>query len=75
MCCFFKRKQPVVVIESQFKMNDFVRFRDHKGELCFGYIYAIRLDDQNKVIYDIQVGGECPAIKSDIPEEVISLKK
>ena len=70
--CFFKKKKnkPQRVINSKFKVGDAVRFR-HKDELTFGWIYEIRMNAQGHVIYDVQVGGQCPAILTDIPEEII----
>lgn len=69
--CFFKKKKKVE-IPSRYHEGDLVYFR-FRGERAFGYIYAIKQDAQGKVIYDVQIGGQCPAILKDIPEESVSL--
>lgn len=74
MCFFKKKKANKPVINSQFKVGDPVRFR-HKDELTFGWIYEIKLGPNGKVIYDIQVGGQCPAVLKDIPEEILKLRE
>lgn len=67
--CFFKRK-PKVEIESKFALGESVRFR-YKGEINPGYIYRIYLNQNGEVVYDVQIGGECPAVIVNIKEEEI----
>ena len=69
----FKKKKQEKVIDSKFKKGEFVRFPFH-GELTYGYIWEIKEVD-GKVIYDIQVGAQCPWIAPDIPEEIVKLHK
>lgn len=73
--CFFKKKkqQPKAVINSKFKMGDFVSFH-YRGELMFGYIYEIYATDDGKVLYDVQIGGQCPAVLYKLEEETLRLK-
>jgi hypothetical protein len=70
-----KEKKPVERIVSKYTYGDHVRFR-HKGEISPGIIYGISKDSEGEVIYQIQIGGECPAIIPGIKEkEVIPFKK
>jgi hypothetical protein len=75
MCLFFKKKKLIKVPDnSKYSIGEFVHFR-HRGELTFGWVYRIYLDDNNSVLYDVQVGGQCPAIVKGIKEEIIFIKK
>lgn len=40
-----------------------------------GYIYKIYLSPTGEVVYDIQIGGECPAVINNIPEIGVVKKK
>lgn len=71
MC--FKRKKKEI-INSRFKMGELVNFR-YKDELTFGFIYKIKEDKDGSILYDIQIGGQCPAILYDIPEKGIWTRK
>lgn len=55
--------------EAKYKPRDFVRFR-HRAELHFGFVHEARVED-GKVIYTIQMGGECPTFVYDYKEEQI----
>ena len=75
MCLFFKKKPKKIIPENaKFSVGQLVHFR-HRGELYFGFIYEIHYNPLGKIIYDIQVGGQCPAIIKEIPEEIIFIKK
>ncbi len=65
--CLFKKKKPKIEINSKFKKGELVSFF-YRGDLKFGFVYGIKLNEESKVIYDIQIGGECPAIIKDIRE-------
>ena len=67
MC--FKRKK-IEVVEGKFSLGELVSFKN-KGEVTHGYIYAIKKNEVDEVVYDIQIGGECPAIIRDIKENEI----
>ena len=69
MCLFKKKKQ----IETKFKVGDTVRFR-YRDELYFGWIYVIH-PQQEPIIYDVQVGGQCPMVIKGIKEEELTLKE
>ncbi len=72
MGLFKKRlKTDIKPIKSKFKHGDMVRFR-YENELTFGCILFIREVD-NKILYDIQVGGQCPFIASLVEEKDITL--
>ena len=74
MCFFNKKKKNVVLIETKFHIGDTVRFRNPRNELCTGYIYEIHASQDGSVTYDVQIGGECPAIYYGYKEEQIALK-
>ena len=70
MCFFKKKKYPE---NAKYKMGDYVNFR-YRNELLFGYIYNARVED-DKVIYTIQLAGQCPSFIQDYKEEdIIGLK-
>ena len=78
MC--FKRKKNLIKkyfttksnIEANtaYKMGQFVHFR-YRDELYFGYVNWIYTGTNNEILYDIQVGGQCPAIIKGIREDTI----
>ena len=69
MCFFKKKKKPE--IHSRYHKGDMVFFR-FRGERAFGYVYDIKQNPDGKIRYDIQIGGQCPAILEDIAEESVS---
>lgn len=71
--CFLRRKKKPK-IEAKFHLGDSVRFR-YKDELYFGWIYEIHAENSACVIYDVQVGGQCPMIIKNIKEEELTLRK
>ena len=64
--CLFRRK-PKVVIETKFKMGEPVGFR-YRGELTHGWIYEIHAKEGIETLYDVQIGGQCPAILYNLKE-------
>lgn len=70
---FFKKKAKYPEI-AKYKLGDFVNFR-YRNELYFGYIYNAKEED-GKILYTIQIGGQCPGFIYDYEEEkIIGLKK
>jgi hypothetical protein len=70
---FFRRKKKLenhIEINSKFKLNDYVDFF-HKDDIYFGHISNIYLDDNDNVIYDIDIAGQCPATLVGIKEEKV----
>lgn len=65
-----KNKKSAYPENARYLLGDFVRFR-HRGELHFGFIYEARVDDDGKVIYTLQMGGECPTFIYNYKEENI----
>ena len=69
----------IMIFDKIFKIKNkqdlsFVNFR-HRGELSFGYIYEVFVDDEKKVTYTIQIGGQCPAfLYSWKEEDILGLK-
>lgn len=72
--CFFKRKKKVVITYNKYNVGQAVLFKYH-GEMSPGAIIHVKLDENNNVIYDVQIGGECPAIINNVKEEDIHLRK
>ena len=69
---FFKKKYPVA---AKYKEKDFVNFY-HRGDMRFGWIYDAKVDKTGTVSYTIQIGGQCPALLYDMPEnDIIGLKQ
>lgn len=76
--CFGRRKQikktlqkmnSLNRVEGKYKLGEFVHFR-YRDELYFGYVnWVYKKEDQ--LLYDIQVGGQCPAIIKGIKEEAL----
>lgn len=71
--CFFKKKAKIT-INSKFSLGEFVYFH-YRDELFHGFVYNIKQDVDGGVIYDIQIGGECPVVKKDIKEEKVFVRK
>lgn len=72
MCFKKKNKYPQT---AKYQKSDLVTFR-RRGELCFGWIYDAHFDNDGKVLYTIQIGGQCPALLYDFKEEdILGLKK
>ena len=67
--CFFKKKARIQV-NGKYQLGESVRFR-YRGEVCPGYSYRVYLNDNQQVVYDVQIGGECPTIIVNIKEEEI----
>lgn len=71
---FFKKK-PKYPENAKYKKKDFVNFR-YRNELYFGYIYDAKVNEDGKITYTIQLGGQCPSLIHDYKEEnIIGLKK
>ena len=72
--CLFRRKYKYKYPElAKYKLNDYINFR-HNNELYFGYVISAKINE-NKVIYTIQVEGQCPFLISNYKEEdIIGLK-
>lgn len=67
--CFFKKKKKEVIV-GLYKKGDNINF-PFKNEMTPGIIYDIKKDEAGEIIYDIQIGGECPAIIHGIKEKFI----
>ena len=69
----FRRKSKYPEI-AKYKEDDYVNFR-YRNELYFGYIHEAHLTDEGKVVYTIQIAGQCPAyIRNYKEEDIIGLK-
>ena len=47
----------------------------YRNDIMNGYIYKIYLSSSGEVMYDIQIGGECPAVINNIPEMEVVKKR
>ena len=74
MCFFRKKKTVAITINSKYHVDDFVKFR-HRGELDPGVIANVKLGPSGEVLYDIQIGGECPITVENVPEKDVILKR
>ena len=71
----FKRKKKKYPESAKYQLGDFVNFR-YLNELYFGYIYDAEIDENDKIVYTIQIGGQCPQFINKYKEEnIIGLKK
>lgn len=71
---FFFKKKPKFPEIAKYKEDDYVNFR-WRNELYFGYIHDAKLTNEGKVVYTIQIAGQCPALLFDFKEEdIIGLK-
>ena len=72
---FFIRKKKKFPSIAKYKEDDYVNFR-YRNELYFGYIHNAKLTEEGKVVYTIQIAGQCPALIYNYKEEdIIGLKK
>ncbi len=62
----FKKKKKEI-IDSKYKINQFVHFKG-KHEMMFGVIVNIKKID-DKIYYDVNVGGEAPYIVNNLEED------
>lgn len=74
MCFFRKKKTVTVTINSKYLVGDFVKFR-HREELDPGVIVAVKLNQNQEIVYDIQIGGECPIVVENVLEKDVVVKK
>lgn len=72
MC--FKRKKKVITINSRYHKGDVVNFK-YRNEICPGIIYDVSISHSGEIVYDIQIGGECPTVIRYIKDQDIFLRK
>ena len=74
--CLFKRKKIKYQYpeKAKYQLDDYVNFR-YRNELYFGYICSAKIND-GKVIYTIQIEGQCPSFIYNFNEEdIIGIKE
>ena len=71
---FWKRKKEEPVIEAQFKDGDFIYFK-RRGERTVGYVCKVYYGEDHEILYDVQVGGQCPYYWYGLKEDEIKLEK
>ena len=70
MCFFRKKNKQPKVIGNKFNIGERINFK-YRGDMCPGLIYEVKYGKDNQILYDVQIGGECPAIIVNIKEEEI----
>ena len=68
--CFFKKKKKVVITNNKYQLKQPVKFK-RRDDVDPGVIYNIKQLDNGEIVYDVQIGGECPAVVRDVPEKDI----
>ena len=68
--CLFKKKKSEVILNSTYKKGQKVSFK-RRDDVDPGIIFEVRKNSYGEIIYDIQIGGECPAIIKDVNEKDI----
>ena len=70
--CLFKKRKIAKQVPSSYKypLGSTVGFK-HKGDFTRAYVYEVYLNDDGQVVYDLQLGGECPSIIKGIEESKI----
>ena len=68
--CWFKKKKKEPVIGNKYSLGQAIIFK-YRGEITNAIIYNIKYDDEKHIIYDVQLGGECPVVIENIKEEDI----
>ena len=70
MCWFKKKKKQEPIVHGRFIKGQNVKFH-YRDDVCPGIIYDVKLDSEGLVVYDVQIGGECPAVIKDVKEDSI----
>jgi len=63
---FKKKKQEELI--SKYKMREQVTFR-HRGDMAIGFVSSVYRGEDAGLLYDVQIGGECPTVIHGIKEE------
>ncbi len=73
---FFRKKKNKYTppADNKYKLGEYVHFR-YRDELFFGYVFYIYKDANNNTLYDVQVGGQCPAIIKGLKEDQLFIIK
>ena len=69
MCLFRKHKENIPQFDHKFSKGDFVDFW-HRDDVYFGTVSKVNLVNK-KVLYDIDVAGQCPTTFEGIEEEKV----
>ena len=70
MCFFKKKKAKIQVTNNKYQVGEFIRFR-YKGEVNPGVIYDVEQKEDGSILYQVQIGGECPIIINNVLEKDI----
>lgn len=74
--CLFKRKkkEPEIQIDSEYKVGEIIKFK-YRDDLAVGHVYRVKLDENNHIVYDIQLGGECPSFVYKVDSDKVVHKR
>lgn len=65
--CLFKKRKIEEIINSKFKINDFVDFK-YRDDIYFGIVSDIyKVEDC--IFYDIDIAGQCPTTITKVSED------
>lgn len=68
-----KEKEPEAAPEAKFAIGDRVYFK-HRGDRTIGHIYRAYKGEDGGVVYDVQVGGQCPYFLYAMKEDLLNLQ-
>lgn len=69
MCLFRKKKKEEIVVGNKYRVGEGVSFK-HRDDFIPGTVIKVhKLNEE--IVYDVQVGGECPYIRENIAEKDI----
>ena len=69
---FKKKETKKPASDSRFQFGDPVYFK-HRGDRTVGRIYDVYAAEDGSVLYEVQVGGQCPYVLHDMKEEELTL--
>ena len=67
---FWKKEKEVPVEGAKFKDGDLIYFR-RRGERTVGYVCKVYYGENHEILYDVQVGGQCPYYQYGLPEDAL----
>lgn len=71
---FRKKKKNIPPVEGKYRLGEYVHFR-HREELYFGYVFFVYKNAEGETLYDVQVGGQCPAVIKGLKEDQLFIVK
>lgn len=66
-----KESEPEPVTGAKFLPGEDVYFK-HRGDRTYGRIYRVYTGENGEILYDVQVGGQCPYFLYGMKEEALN---